>query len=427
MLCMKDFVYNFRKFFLNSRRRHRPGARNFGLNFRKDPVFRIKVVLLSLLAAVVVVFILLITVIPDNPVKAFFNGDDIKEIDMQGTDAQGTPTKAPTEQPTITPEPSQDPNEPTATPLSTAEEKSTTTGWITAESGLVVRTGPSTQHAKLGTIPFGAKVEIIEQGAWHFIEYKEGGGYIHSNYVYISDTPPGGTETQSTNTAQTWTYSLGSTDVVVEEISYDGATYYTADIKADAQNVLTEYNMESQKPTEMVMDKNSALAINGDYFGFRDEGIIIRNGELVRDTPYGDLAVLFDDGELKVYSANEVTAAELDEQGALQSWSFGPILVKDSKSQGDFSAQGDLNLANPRTGIGMIEPGHYVFIVVDGRQESSRGLTLDEFAKIFEDLGCKTAYNLDGGGTSIMLFKGEIISSPSGTEERSVSDVIYVK
>ena len=74
----------------------------------------------------------------------------------------------------------------------------------------------------------------------------------------------------------------------------------------------------------------------------------------------------------------------------------------------------------------MVEAGHYVVIVTDGRQESSRGLTLSEFAKLFEDRGCITAYNLDGGGTSVMFFENEMISSPSGAEERSISDIIYI-
>ena len=69
---MKDFIYNIRRFFLHSRRRYRPGVTNFGLNFRKDPIFRIIVLLIILLAAAAVTFVLLITVFPDNPVKAFF-------------------------------------------------------------------------------------------------------------------------------------------------------------------------------------------------------------------------------------------------------------------------------------------------------------------------------------------------------------------
>jgi len=423
---MKDFIYKIRIFFLHSRRRHRPGVKNFWLNIRKDPIFRIIIIGIILLAAASVTFVLLVTVLPDNPVKAFFKGEDIKEVDLsESPNPSGeTPTPKPSEAsptPTVTP----DPNAITPTPLVTQEEKATVTGWIVAQSGLVVRTGPSTQNAKLGTLAFGSKVEIIQEGAWYFIEYKEGGGYIHSNYVVIGESPPG-SSTKNTNTSQTWTSLDSSADILVEKIFYEGAIYYCAEVKTDAKNLLTLHSDTAKKPSEMLEGTDYFLAVNGDYFGFRDDGLIIRNGKLLRDKSYSDIAVLYDNGRLAVYSENEKNAIELLEDGALQSWSFGPILVEDGSANKNFDDISDLNLPNPRTGIGMITPGHYIIIVVDGRQESSRGLTLNEFAMLFEERGCKTAYNLDGGGSSIMFFENEMISSPSGGEERKTSDIIYI-
>ena len=424
---MKDFIYNIRRFFLHSRRRYRPGIENFGLNLRKDPVFRLITIAIFLLGAAIIVFVLLITVLPDNPIKAMVKGEDLKEVNMSESPGPSdkTPTPQPSKDDTPTPEPTPDPNEITPTPLATEDEKETATGWITAASGLVVRTGPSTQHTKLGTLPFGAKVEIIQEGNWHFIEYQGGGGYIHSNYVYVGESPPG-TETKNTNTSQTWTHLKSSTEISVEKIFYDGATYYAADIKTSAKNMLTLNSEEAKTPGEMLEGHETALAVNGDYYGFRDDGVIIRNGKILRDHPYTDIAVLYENGRLDVYSDNEKSALELLDGGALQSWSFGPILVEGGTPRENFSELSDLNLPNPRTGIGMISSGHYIIIVADGRQESSRGLTLDEFARLFESYGCETAYNLDGGGTSVMFFENEMISSPSGGEERRTSDVIYI-
>jgi exopolysaccharide biosynthesis protein len=62
--------------------------------------------------------------------------------------------------------------------------------------------------------------------------------------------------------------------------------------------------------------------------------------------------------------------------------------------------------SNPRTAIGIIDNLHYVFVVSDGRTSQSAGLTLYELANIMKDLGCTTAYNLDGGGSSTMYFNG---------------------
>lgn len=67
-------------------------------------------------------------------------------------------------------------------------------------------------------------------------------------------------------------------------------------------------------------------------------------------------------------------------------------------------------------------------MVVDGRSPGySRGVTLDEFAAIFQDLGCTTAYNLDGGGSSTMYYQGKVVNNPLGRgDERAVGDILFV-
>ena len=78
---------------------------------------------------------------------------------------------------------------------------------------------------------------------------------------------------------------------------------------------------------------------------------------------------------------------------------------------------------NPRTGIGMISANHFVFVVVDGRSPGySRGVTLTEFAQIFQELGCSTAYNLDGGGSSTLYFMGELVNEPSQKRRRALGE-----
>ena len=85
---------------------------------------------------------------------------------------------------------------------------------------------------------------------------------------------------------------------------------------------------------------------------------------------------------------------------------------------------------NPRTAIGIIDDLHYVFVVSDGRTDESEGLSLYELAEFMQSLGVKTAYNLDGGGSSTMVFNGEVINNPTtngnSIKERSVSDIVYI-
>ena len=74
---------------------------------------------------------------------------------------------------------------------------------------------------------------------------------------------------------------------------------------------------------------------------------------------------------------------------------------------------GPVSDVNPRTGIGYYEPGHYCFVVVDGRQGGySAGMRIERFAQLFADLGCKAAYNLDGGQSSVMTFRQSFVNRP---------------
>lgn len=80
--------------------------------------------------------------------------------------------------------------------------------------------------------------------------------------------------------------------------------------------------------------------------------------------------------------------------------------------------------------LGIVDELHYLFVVSDGRTEESKGLTLYELAEFMWSMGVKTAYNLDGGGSSAMYFNGEIINHPTtdgrSIRERSVSDIVYI-
>ena len=86
--------------------------------------------------------------------------------------------------------------------------------------------------------------------------------------------------------------------------------------------------------------------------------------------------------------------------------------------------------SNPRTAIGLIDANHFVFVVSDGRTAESSGLSLYELAQFMQGLGVKTAYNLDGGGSSAMVFNGQVINNPTTSgrsiKERGVSDIVYI-
>jgi exopolysaccharide biosynthesis protein len=243
-----------------------------------------------------------------------------------------------------------------------------------------------------------------------------------------------------------WSYSSDSKSIKISKVvtgsSDNQIVYYVADVELKEVSSLKSAFANNQfgnnivENTSVIANENNAIfAINGDYYGFRDDGITIRNGQIFRDSPARTGLALYEDGSMKVYEETETTADELIEQGVTQTLSFGPALVKDSSAITDFGevsidknfGNRSIDNSNPRTGMGIISANHYVFVVVDGRSQESQGMTFTEFAKVFEDLGCTEAYNLDGGGSSTMYFMGRVVNNPLGKgHERGVSDILYI-
>lgn len=157
----------------------------------------------------------------------------------------------------------------------------------------------------------------------------------------------------------------------------------------------------------------SIVAINGDYYGGHSQGAIIRNGVLYRDDESleMDVGVIYWDGTMKTFSPNEFDAETEIANGAYQCWSFGPELL-DENSQPMTTFNSQVKPKNPRTAIGYYEPGHYCFVVVDGRSSHSEGLNMENMSKFMYNLGCKVAYNLDGGASSELIIGGKTVNQP---------------
>ena len=189
-----------------------------------------------------------------------------------------------------------------------------------------------------------------------------------------------------------------------------------------------------QTTSEQAKNNNAILAINGDYYGFRDYGFVIRNGVLYRSTASKDanseLLIISNDGTFSVVNESKSSAQNILDNGAVQALSFGPSLVLDSEINVTQSSEvSQSKTSNPRTAIGMVTPLHYIMVVADGRTSASEGLSLYELASVMKEQGCTVAYNLDGGGSSTMWFNGEPVNVPTDGNsigERKVSDIVYI-
>jgi len=225
-------------------------------------------------------------------------------------------------------------------------------------------------------------------------------------------------------------------DLKIEKFDEKGVVYYIADVKiSDAKYLRTalaggKFGRNITDATSVMAKENNALfAINGDYYGFNDKGVIMRNGQLLRENPRKNRCglVIDQNGDLLIFEEKSLTADQLSAISAVQCFSFGPTLVVDGEI--NINETGKAKDNNPRTAIGQIEPLHYIFIVVDGRTKLSKGMKFPELAELFIKRGCVTAYNLDGGGSSTMWFNGKVINSPNDGKyagEREISDIIYI-
>ena len=234
-------------------------------------------------------------------------------------------------------------------------------------------------------------------------------------------------------------YNDGNISIEITEERIGDTTVYVADIQlASADYLKTAFadNTYGRNVTDttsgIAESANAILAINGDFYGTQQSGYVIRNGVLYRSTVKkgAEDLVIYADGSFGIIRETEITAQELVEQGAQDVLSFGPALVENGAVSVSVNDEvGRAKASNPRTAIAVIDELHYLFIVSDGRTSESEGLSLYELACFLESKGVRTAYNLDGGGSSTMVFNGRVVNNPTSgrsIKERSVSDIVYI-
>mgnify|MGYP001180911211 CR=1 FL=1 len=258
-------------------------------------------------------------------------------------------------------------------------------------------------------------------------------------------TTSSGTSTTGASTAATASAEEPSITVstVTTGSGDDTVTYYVADVVlSDATQLRSAFAQDAfgtnitETTSDIAAANDAILAINGDYYGFRETGIVIRNGVVYRDEGAREGLAFYLDGTVAAYDETTTTADELVAAGVWNTLSFGPALLADGEIlDGIEDVEVDTNVGNhsiqgeqPRTAVGMIDANHLVLVVVDGRSPGySRGVTMTELAQIMADLGCTVAYNLDGGGSSTLYYDGAVVNDPLGKgQERGTSDILYI-
>lgn len=238
---------------------------------------------------------------------------------------------------------------------------------------------------------------------------------------------------------RTDTLSIMINRVTAEYTNYGGKTYplvyFVAHIRMrDVNSFRTVQSADNRngagalKPWIIARRNKAVLMITGDNLTESDtqyKSILIRDGKVFLDSAKSDIMAMYPDMTLRLFSPRETNASELLMDGVREAFSFGPTLIRDGVfTTEDIDQTARIaNETNPRTGLGMIDPGHFVAIVVDGRQkEYSYGMRLSAFGELFVKEGCVEAYNLDGGVSACMLFMGEQLNHHGNNRVGTIED-----
>jgi bla regulator protein BlaR1 len=210
-------------------------------------------------------------------------------------------------------------------------------------------------------------------------------------------------------------------------------------IVPDPKKIVVGFNSDNIKifktTSDMAKENKAVSAINAGGFSsdrsnkkdYKPSGIIMHGGKIVYDDLKDekvkhDIVAFTKNGKLMV---GKYTVAQLKENDIQEAVSFGPSLIVNGKptiTKGD----GGWGIG-PRTAIGQKADGTVILLVIDGRSKKSLGATLWDVQNIFLQNGVITASNLDGGSSSTIYFKGNLVNKPSDSlGERTVASTFMV-
>ncbi len=236
-------------------------------------------------------------------------------------------------------------------------------------------------------------------------------------------------------------YQTEKLSVSIEQKQKDGLTYFVCDIQlTDVSQLRTAFAGDDfrsgifEATSDIAGRYSPVLAINADFCRYHREGVIIRNGEVLRrqNIKRHHLMIVDENGDFSAQTDRSgkqgLVANRLEQENTWQTFEFGPVLVENGEATqlpNSFYVNCHDGYVEPRTAIGQLGPLHYIVIVVDGRREGySTGCSIPKLQELFLEEGAQFAFNLDGGGSTTLYFLGEVVNMPSGGKERSVSDVI---
>lgn len=219
----------------------------------------------------------------------------------------------------------------------------------------------------------------------------------------------------------------------------DGSTYTFSEVKiahpSQFRRFLSEgvYGSGVQRTTtEMSQSVNAVVASAGDYYDYREIGIVVNESHVYRargellDTCYIDR-----NGDLLFSYAGQLTGREaverfVEENDVRFSLSFGPVMIEENQVVvPPFYNSGEINKEYPRSALCQMGPLHYVIVMANMEDPCYKVPTVKQFARNLHAMGIPRAYALDGGQTAAIAMNHELINTVSYKCQREISDIIY--
>ena len=192
-------------------------------------------------------------------------------------------------------------------------------------------------------------------------------------------------------------------------------------------------------PHKVARKNRTVLAVSSDYSYSRVKGrggVILRDGQVYCNRtkkrgaqwPNLDTLAIWPDGDMKVYYSDEMTAEEYTAAGVRDVLAFGPWLIRDGQLNEEGLKKYGKSKAE-RVAVGMVEKGHYWFMMLEGRIKRCKGDGISFLAEKLLEHGCTQGFNLDGGQTACIVFMGHQLckmSDKNNKASRSTVDILGV-
>lgn len=273
-----------------------------------------------------------------------------------------------------------------------------------------------------------------KKGAWYYPSSSTGSVYKGERM-----------NTGSRVTATKIEYRTSTLKVMIQKHKGFSSNYWTAQITIKDPGQMFSalsygtYGGTRETTSHAVTRNKAIIGINGSAFSYDTgrpcfDAVKIQNGKIYNragGTSYSNCAILWD-GTMFT-PAVHLSAEQLVDMGVKDTFNFGPPLIENGKKviynmANSGNSWSLVTYKDPRSAVGMVRKGQYVLLVADGRGSGgSAGLTRTEMQQILAGYGCTYAYNMDGGGSATLAYRGTVLNRPSDGSERACGDFLLFR